>query len=84
MKAEKLIPPDLKQCQAEKPNGCTFMTLGGRPGMVRCENKPVTIATEVVPGKDGQRGRMSLCSECWGVMIKQLGAHYASFEPVTQ
>jgi hypothetical protein len=78
----KLIPPDHEQCQAEKPNGYTFMTLGGRPGRVRCENKPITIATEVVLGQDGSRGSMSLCAECWKVMLKQLGPFYASFEPL--
>lgn len=78
----QLEPPDPKRCQAEKPNGHTFMTLGGRPGLVRCENKPVTIATEVAPGKDGRRGSMSLCNDCWRVMVKQLGGFYASFEPL--
>ncbi len=41
---------DLDQCQAEKPNGHSFMTLGGRPGLVRCTNKPSVIITEDEPG----------------------------------
>ena len=76
----KRIPPDLKQCQAEVPNGYTFMTLGGRPGRVRCSNKPVIIATEVEPGDDGQIGSMSLCSECFEVFQKQMGVGYATFK----
>lgn len=79
-----LIPPDLTRCQAEKPNGHTFMTLGGVPGRVRCDAAPVTVATEVAPGKDGRRGSMSLCAGCWAAMIKQLGAYYASFEPIVR
>jgi len=39
-------PVDLKQCQAEVPNGNTFMTLGGRPGRERCKNKPTVVVTE--------------------------------------
>lgn len=30
----KRIPLDLKRCQAEKPNGYTFMTLGGKTSCV--------------------------------------------------
>jgi hypothetical protein len=77
-----LTPPDRERCQAEKPNGHTFMTLGGRPGRERCTARPVTIATEVAPDRHGRRGSMSLCADCWAVMIRQLGAFYASFEPV--
>ena len=49
----ELTPPDLGQCQAIKPNGHTFMTLGGRPGMERCKSKPVWLATENHPGAPG-------------------------------
>jgi len=59
-----LIPPDKKRCQAEKPNGVNFMTLGGRREMVRCSNKPTVIITETKPGEDGQKGSMSLCPDC--------------------
>ncbi len=82
MAQDELIPPDLGQCQAEKPNGHNFMTLGGRPGLVRCTNKPVTIATEKNPGTDGQFGSMSLCNECWMKMIEQLGDNFATFKPI--
>ena len=71
-KKVKLIPPDKKQCQAEKPNGHSFMTLGGRPGRERCTNKPTMLATEKKPGKDGQRGSMTVCDECFSVMQKQM------------
>jgi hypothetical protein len=78
-----LTPPDKKQCQAEKPNGNSFMTLGGKPGRVRCTNKPTVIATEAKPGPDGQRGTMSLCDECYAVFVKQMGASYATSEPIS-
>lgn len=77
----KLTPPDLKQCQAEKPNGHTFMTLGGRPGLERCRTKPVWIAKEIKPGEDGQRGSMSLCNACRRVMERQMPG-YATFERI--
>lgn len=60
----KLIPPDLSCCQAEKPNNCTIMSLGGKPSLVRCKNVPSYVATETVEGDDGLMGSMSLCSEC--------------------
>lgn len=89
MKAKKkdlppLTPPDLKRCQAEKPNGHSFMTLGGVPGRVRCEDKPTVIVTEVVPGPDGRRGSMSLCHHCWAVALKQLGADSITAEPILE
>lgn len=73
VKLSKLIPVDKKQCQAEKPNGYNFMTLGGVPGRVRCTNAPSAIITETELGKDGQRGSMSLCQGCWLVAAQQLG-----------
>lgn len=39
------------------------MTLGPRP-WERCKAKPIVVVTEVAPGKDGQRGSMSLCASC--------------------
>jgi hypothetical protein len=69
---EVLIPPDLGQCQAEIPNGNTFMTFGGVPGLVRCKNKPTYIAHEP-PRKDGKKqGSMSLCGSCLAVCSKQI------------
>ena len=74
----ELEPPDHKRCQAEKPNGATFMTLGGVPGLVRCANVPVVILTERNPNqKDGAIGCMSLCLDCLAVFHKQMNMkHY--------
>lgn len=67
-----LIPPDTSRCQAEKPTGDSFMTLGGRPGRrERCNAKPTMLATEKVAGEDGLKGSMTLCDECFAVMQKQ-------------
>jgi len=61
----ELIPPDLEQCQAEHWNKYTFMTLGGKPGLVRCEEKAEFIITEKeINPADGQRGSQSVCSKC--------------------
>lgn len=81
-KKAALIPPDLERCQAEIPNGHSFMTLGGRPGRTRCKDKPTVIIEEIVPGKDGQRGSMALCHPCWAVAMKQLGAHSFWARPI--
>lgn len=68
-----LIPADPKRCQAEVPNGHSFMTLGGRPGgRVRCSNVPAVIVTEQVPGADGKCGSMSLCESCHVVFKRQM------------
>lgn len=76
-----LIPPDTGRCQAEKPNGNSFMTLGGSPGLERCRNIPLWIAREIKPGPDGQIGSMSLCRECRTVLERQM-PDYATFEPI--
>ena len=80
----KLTPADKTQCQAEKSNGVNFMTLGGRREMVRCTNKPVVIAVEDEPGEDGERGSMSLCSECLTVFTKQMPKGFATFIDVDE
>ena len=67
----ELEPPDLKQCQVEVPNGHSFMSLGGKPGRVRCTKKPSYLATERFAGKDGQFGSMTMCADCFLVFIKQ-------------
>lgn len=69
--SDGLVPPDLNQCQAEKPNGNSFMTLGGRPGRVRCKNPPTHLVTETEPGEDGKTGGMSLCDDCLAVFKLQ-------------
>jgi hypothetical protein len=69
----ELTPPDLEQCQAEKPNGLNFMTLGGQSRLERCTNKPTVVAYETYAGSDGQYGSMSLCSERLGVFMKERG-----------
>ena len=68
---EPLTPPDLKRCQAEKPNGHNFMTLGGSPGLKRCAANPKFIITEREAAEDGQHGSMSLCADCLSVFLKQ-------------
>lgn len=70
----KIIPADYKRCQAEKPNGNSFMSLGGVPGMIRCENQPTVIATET--GNRKMDWSMSLCDECLAVAEDQLPKGY--------
>jgi hypothetical protein len=67
-----LTPPDLKRCQADKPNSHSFMTLGGTPGLERCKNKPLYVVHEKKPDKDGRRGSMSLCQGCLDQANKQI------------
>lgn len=75
-------PPDNNQCQAMKPNGNTFMTLGGIPGHVRCTSKPSVILTETKPAPDGLIGSMSLCADCLTVFNKQMPAGFATVEVI--
>lgn len=82
MKKVKLIPPDLKQCQAEIPNGCTAFSLGGVPAMKRCSRKPTCIVTEKNPGPDGQCGSMSLCDDCFLVLRTTLSVPEVDFVPI--
>jgi len=73
----ELISPDLKRCQAEKPNGQSFMTFGGGHKMIRCTNKPLFIVTEKKPGEDGLKGSMTLCADCLTVFLEQMPDGYA-------
>lgn len=67
-----ITPADPQQCQAEVPNGNTFMTLGGQPGRVRCTNRPVVVAVETEPNpEDGEHGEMSLCADCLAKLSEQ-------------
>lgn len=80
-KTEKLIPPDLKQCQTEIREAHSFMTLGPKPGFVRCKNKPSHIATEP-PREDGKpQGSMSVCPECLSELSKKMPG--VTFEVIT-
>ena len=44
------------------------MTLGPRL-MTRCKNPPAFLAVEIIAGKDGRRGAMSLCLDCAKIML---------------
>ena len=71
MKKETMLPIDVEQCQALVPNGNTFMTFGGKPGLIRCKNKPSWVAIEK-EASEGERGGMSLCNDCKAVCERQL------------
>jgi Rha family phage regulatory protein len=76
-----LTPLDLNRCQAEHtdPNW-SFMTLGPAV-MVRCNKKPVYIATEnKLNVRDGLTGSMTLCQQCKDVCVKRMGIDYASYK----
>jgi hypothetical protein len=74
-----LTPPDMKQCQAERPNENSFMTLGGvLNGRIRCKNKPTKLLTENAPGKDGRIGSMTVCDHCFAVFQRQMPEGYAT------
>lgn len=62
--SKETVPPDLDQCQCERPSTWpqmpSFMTFGP-VSFKRCENPPTWVASN---GK----GAMSLCDECKEVM----------------
>jgi hypothetical protein len=73
-KQKSLIPPDPKQCQADKPNTNNFMTMGGisvNQKYIRGTALPTVIIHEIVAGRDGQKGAMSLCDDCLKVFKAQ-------------
>jgi hypothetical protein len=60
-----LVPADPAQCQCEITTHRPFV-MGGRVNQtVRCDRKPVVIATEKFNNEeDGLVGSMSLCTRC--------------------
>jgi hypothetical protein len=83
-KPKPLTPPDLERCQAESSNGHSFMTIGGRPEMVRCYHGASYVAIENKPGKDGQKGSMSLCDACRVAFLRFFGPSYATVMTVQE
>jgi hypothetical protein len=79
-----LTPPDYERCQAEKPNGNTFMTLGGQPGLERCTSKPTTLVKETKVGEDGQKGSMTMCAACLTVFLNQVPQGSFTFEDLKE
>ena len=75
-------PADKKQCQAEKRIGSAW-SLGGVPEFKRCTEKPVVIAYEIQPGDDGEKGSMSLCSDCMNKFKSQMGTEGYKFEKIS-
>ena len=61
--SKELQPINVDHCQALIPNGNTFMTLGGVPGLIECRKVPQWLATEVKV-REGMRGSMALCHDC--------------------
>lgn len=79
----KLTPVDEAQCQCERPNGANFMTLGMAPGLVRCRNTPIVLATEAeATHEDGERGSMALCGHCMNRLIDQMGYEAVTFRAI--
>lgn len=66
-----LIPLDLAQCQTEIRSYQPFIMGGPVRQVTRCKKAPTWIATENEPGADGQRGAMSLCTSCKGILVMQ-------------
>jgi hypothetical protein len=84
-KQKPLTPPDTAQCQADIPNQNTFMTMGGTSPnrkYIRCTAKPTVIVHEMMAGKDGRRGAMSLCGDCLKVFKAQKGTPPVRVEPL--
>lgn len=65
-----LAAPDFEHCQALiRPAHGPFV-LGPRPRAKPCNAKPEFLAIELIAGKDGLRGSMTLCLECCKVMLE--------------
>lgn len=77
----KLIPPDLKQCQAVVPNPKYAPFSIGQNAVyanrtLRCTNLPTVVTRENKADEYGLRGRMALCDACLAVAREQLGADF--------
>lgn len=68
--ATELEPVDYKRCQAEWTTPTPF-ALGGTHKTTRCSNEPAVVAREIVAGKDGQKGAMSICLECLPIYMAE-------------
>jgi hypothetical protein len=67
--AEKLTPPDLLRCQCDVGAlAHSPFTLGPMMSHL-CGEPPVWLAVEVLPGKDGLCGSMSLCQKHADVLL---------------
>ena len=65
-KKTELMPPDYSRCQTEITTTASFMQMGGPPKTTeRCKNKPTILMEELVSGKDGQKGSMTVCDDCF-------------------
>ncbi len=74
-----LTPPDRGRCQAVRHEPFRVTGVNGR-----CPNKPTVIVIENEPGKDGQRGSMSLCAGCHATFETRFPAGHADAEPVSE
>lgn len=83
-KPVELEPVDKTRCQAETITYPNFMQLGGQRKVERCAKKPVIVATEKEPGRDGLRGAMSLCANCLIEFQKKMGANFATYEAIEE
>jgi hypothetical protein len=82
--APKIAPLDVDRCQAEKPNGASFMTFGGVPRLERCNSVPSYVLVETKEDEDGLRGAMTVCSECFEVFKKQVGVSNTLYYEITR
>lgn len=74
---------DHARCQADVKSAYKPFILGGDVGgkWGRCDAKPAWYAREVVAGKDGRKGAMSLCDDCKPICEKMVGEK-VTFEPL--
>lgn len=81
-----LIPPDFDRCQAFPDVARhSFMTLGPRPTPVRCDQKPVWLAVEIKPGRDGLHGSMTVCQSCCELMMESADLRArVQLQPITR
>lgn len=66
---DDLIPPNYDHCQASITPAHGPFVLGPKPRPHQCNEPPAWLAVEVVAGRDGRHGAMTLCNECAKVMM---------------
>lgn len=80
----KLMPPDLKRCQAEIVAAHGPFRFGPKPIPQRCPNVATVVGKENKVGADGRRCAMSLCTECFAVFVQRNPPDYATWKEIAR
>lgn len=79
-----LTPPDPKRCQADRPNGASFMTCGGRPALYKVLQKgrsPIAGMKWSLPTKRGRKWTPGEWHHVEGPLVRCCNGLHVTSEP---